>query len=200
LYGGTPGLFNQLVVDFGQETDALLHGKKAVLNEDQLYNMSKGISQASLSESFKNVKNLQTKGNEKTMPTASNFQGVLDTLGTAKTQGNEKTMPMASNFQGGLDTLGTAKTQEMLKVLGITATGEAKAQASTMATAARTTATSEESKTKPIETREASLNDVVSKLDKLNINISKLNDSFLEIGSKQIKAVKANSKNLYERA
>jgi len=62
MYGGTPGLFNQVVHDFGVESEALLHGKKAVLNEDQLLNMSKGISQATLSESFKNFKNVSISG------------------------------------------------------------------------------------------------------------------------------------------
>lgn len=48
--------------------------------------------------------------------------------------------------------------------------------------------------------RESSLNDVVASLDKLNTKISQLNDNILDIGSKQIRAVKSNNMNLYERA
>jgi hypothetical protein len=105
----------------------------------------------------------------------------------------------ASDLSRNMDSLGTSKTQDMFKMIGGLKSSESEAQAK-VATAARAAVTPDDSNFKPIETREASLNDVVSKLDKLNINISKLNDNLLDVGSKQIRAVKANSKNLYERA
>ncbi len=44
------------------------------------------------------------------------------------------------------------------------------------------------------------LNDVVTSLDKLNSKMDRLLDAHLEIGSSQIRAIRSNNNNLYERA
>jgi hypothetical protein len=169
---------------------------ETVMTPGQLENLIKGTSSGAATGSAASLMNQ--------MKQQSGLANKMESSGTSNIQEMRSIMDQqtkASDLSSKMESLGLSKTQEMFKMMGTTQStaAEAKAQAA-MATAARTAASPEEGKTKPIETREASLNDVVSKLDKLNINISKLNESLLDIGSKQIKAVKANSKNLYERA
>jgi hypothetical protein len=46
MFGGTMGMFNELLHDFGKETTVDLHGKEAVLNEGQLKNLVNSASSA----------------------------------------------------------------------------------------------------------------------------------------------------------
>ncbi len=46
MFGGTMGMFNELLHDFGKETTVDLHGKEAVLNEGQLKNLVSSASGA----------------------------------------------------------------------------------------------------------------------------------------------------------
>jgi hypothetical protein len=107
----------------------------------------------------------------------------------------------ASNFQGGMDMLKTSQVEDKFKKIGSTEGAEAEARA--RAKFNEQTAQSQsakDDKAKTIQVKDASLNDVVASLNKLNIKIAQLNDNLVDVGSKQIRAVKSNSKNLYERA
>ena len=58
---GSPGMANALIEDWGKGTLAMLHGKEAVLTEDQLLNLTKGVQVNSLEGAVKQMSNIVPK-------------------------------------------------------------------------------------------------------------------------------------------
>ena len=200
LYGGTPGFFNEIVHDFGAETTALLHGKKAVLNEKQLLDMAKGINTNAFAESVGALKNV-TVSNK----TASDISSIAPNA-----------LPdMASTMQAMMQNDGVFQSMNPKSMMGplqnmdleqqFRSMADKMAKNSDMKTAMQSTQPilKTESINKDLigkkETK-ATLDDVVGSLNSLNNRMERLLTTHEDIGNKQIRATKSNNSNIYARA
>ena len=173
LYSGTPGLFNQVVHDFGTETEALLHGKKAVLNQDQLLSMAKGIQTDTFSRSFDTLKNTST----------SSSLDVKSMMAPLQNMDFEK--QFKEKFVPGPDTKNSAAQ---------------KANETGMSQVFNETLIEKQRFMESGKDKKATLDDVVGSLNNLNTKIERLLDAQLDLGTRQIKATKSNNSNIYSRA
>jgi len=174
LYGGTPGFFNEVVHDFGAETTALLHGKKAVLNEKQLLDMAKGINTSAFAESVGALKAVTVSNN-----TASDVS-----MNPRSMMGSLQNMDLEQKFRS--MTTDLSKNPDIKTAMQ---TGQ-----SILKTESVNTDLMGKRETK------ATLDDVVGSLNSLNNRMERLLTTHEDIGNKQIRATKSNNSNIYARA
>jgi hypothetical protein len=174
LYGGTPGFFNEIVHDFGAETTALLHGKKAVLNEKQLLDMAKGINTSAFAESVGALKAVTVSNN-----TASDVS-----MNPRSMMGSLQNMDLEQKFRS--MTTDLSKNPDIKTAMQ---TGQ-----SILKTESVNTDLMGKRETK------ATLDDVVGSLNSLNNRMERLLTTHEDIGNKQIRATKSNNSNIYARA
>jgi hypothetical protein len=174
LYGGTPGFFNEIVHDFGAETTALLHGKKAVLNEKQLLDMAKGINTSAFAESLGALKTVTVSNN-----TASDVS-----MNPRSMMGSLQNMDLEQKFR--------SMTTDLSKNPDI----------KTAMQTGQSISKTESVNTDLMGKREtkATLDDVVGSLNSLNNRMERLLTTHEDIGNKQIRATKSNNSNIYARA
>lgn len=223
---GSIGEVGKLIEDFGPGTPMMLHGKETVLTEDQFKNIAKGSqlegirSQAEAYQKSTSF-NLDKLKKEAISFSTSAGKDKSSTVGEAKKQLNEikesggtgekeidrkslKFDQFGMPITSGIKYKTAEMSQEVQKK-----EEEKKAAASNVedmkkGIAAGKPAAPEEKKpeaTKPAPStsKESSLSDVVASLNQLNSKVSQLIDVQKDIGQRQIKAVKSNSKDVYNQ-
>jgi hypothetical protein len=198
LYGGTPGLFNQVVHDFGTETEALLHGKKAVLNQDQLLSMAKGIQTDTFSRSFDILKNTSISSTEKGSP-SNVSKAMMDTM---KQQENLYQSLDVKSMMAPLQNMDFEKQfkEKFVPKADTKDSATQKADEMGMSQAFNEALIEKQKLSMSGKDTKATLDDVVGSLNNLNTKIERLLDAQLDLGTRQIKATKSNNSNIYSRA
>ena len=224
---GSIGEAGKLIEDFGSGTLMELHGKETVLTEDQFKNMAKGMQYTGMknqAEAYQQTASMKldqmkkdiisfsasnmSKSEAKSQAaTAAAAKSSLSSSGDNKPEIDRRAlkfdqfgMPIA----GGIKSKTAEMSQEVQKK-----EEEKKAAASNVedqkkGIAAGKPATAEEKKpdaAKPLPTasKDSSLSDVVASLNQLNSKVSQLIEVQKDIGQRQIKAVKSNSKDVYNQ-
>ena len=220
---GSIGEAGKLIEDFGSGTLMELHGKETVLTEDQFKNMAKGMQYTGMknqAEAYHQTASMKLDQMKKDIISfsASNMSkseaksqaataAALSSSGDNKPEIDRRAlkfdqfgMPIA----GGIKSKTAEMSQEVQKK-----EEEKKAAASNVedqkkGIAAGKPATAEEKKpdaAKPLPTasKDSSLSDVVASLNQLNSKVSQLIEVQKDIGQRQIKAVKSNSKDVYNQ-
>lgn len=176
---GSIGATNNLFEDFGQGTLMELHGKETVLTENQFKDLAKGIRSTSIAE----VAQIQSDKSG----TGQVFKEMMQKLGQEKVSDRGSGQVFKEMMQKiGQENANDQGSSQMIK------------EAMTVSDSAKSTAKKEDTVVR-ID-KKATLDDVVTSLNQLNIKLSQLVETNLEIGSKQIRATRSNSRNLFERA
>jgi hypothetical protein len=182
---GSIGAANKLFEDFGQGTLMELHGKETVLTENQFKDLAKGIRSTSLSEFAQNQSDKSSsKSAVKDMMDMMKSSSGLSDIQNVDRMFKEKfltgSISSKENAQTTATQLGTGQIfQEVME---------------------KNKAQTKESMGAMTLDKKATLDDVVTSLNNLNIKMAQLLETNLDIGSKQIRATRSNSRNLFERA
>lgn len=209
---GSLGMTGNLIEDFGQGTLAMLHGKESVITEQQLNQLASGMKQSGVVDVINNLTSSVKKTNagdiKDTSAQMKNNTGLSDminrmnyTVSSKATANDAINLQMPSNLKDmkvNPDEI-TKVTQAMMSQMeGYRNTVEQKSVAKKAPTSATESASDTFLSTVSAE-KKATLDDVVSSLNQLNIKLSQLVETNIDIGSKQIRAVQSNSRNLFER-
>jgi hypothetical protein len=206
MFGGTPGAFNKLFVDFGAKTEADLHGKEAVLNEKQMMNLVTGVKENSVSDAvnkltytisgskmmpadISDVKPVQSNVSKAMMDTMKQQENLFQSLDVKSMMAPLQNMDFEKQFKEKFvpkaDTKDSA-TQKADEMGMSQAFNEALIEKQKLSMSGKDT--------------KATLDDVVGSLNNLNTKIERLLDAQLDLGTRQIKATKSNNSNIYSRA
>ncbi len=195
-------------VSVANTVNTAMTGQKNIPSIDQNKNQ---LEASGLSSMFKEMISMTKSQADSVQPSIGHKQMdsmlSLSSLGPADSKvkisasDNLKTMMPASNeLKSTMMSMVNSQRELMDKVKGQSAEETQKILQAEMQKLA---SANQEGKNKDIpklKTDTATLNDVVSSLNQLNKQIGQLIDVQVDIGSKQIRATKSNSKNLFERA
>lgn len=209
---GSLGMTGKLIEDFGQGTLAMLHGKESVITEQQLNQLASGMKQSGVADVINNLTSSVKKTNagdiKDTSAQMKNNTGLSDminrmnyTVSSKATANDAINLQMPSNLKDmkvNPDEITKAMQAMISQTEGYRNTVEQKSASKKEPKSATESASDTFLATVPTE-KKATLDDVVSSLNQLNIKLSQLVETNIDIGSKQIRAVQSNSRNLFER-
>ncbi len=186
---GSIGVTGKMFEDFGSGTLMELHGKETVLTEQQFLNMAQGMKSANVSEVLNRLNTtISSSAAPAKMSNAINFETMPKMSDIKSLNAEEVSKQMRENSARMMAEMrGTDKLFD-----------EAMKQAPKSKAAAAKESETTESKTAPVQ-KKATLDDVVTSLNQLNIKMTQLVDTHVDIGSKQIRATQSNSRNVFER-
>jgi hypothetical protein len=219
---GSIGETGQLIENFGLGTPVILHGREAVMTEPQIMNMAKGFQIDGMKNQAQNYEksigmnidkmkkdiisfSTSSKSSSSTASTSTNTDTNKVKSGMSSTAGVNEIDRKSLKF----DQFGMPISQDIkYKTNQITDDVKKKEEekkaisaAPAPATAPAAPAEKKSDAPKPAATtsKESSLSDVVASLNQLNSKVSQLIDVQKDVGQRQIKAVKANSKDVYNQ-
>lgn len=191
---GSLGMTGKLIEDFGQGTMMTLHGRESVMTEQQLMELVSGMKQSNVADVVNNLTSSVKK--------VSSGDSMSDMM-------NRMNYTVSSNAQRGAINLEMPSSLKDMKVNPDEMSKSVHTMMSQMQrysdSIASDTGRDKQAKTKnedfisTFSENKATLDDVVTSLNNLNIKMAQLLETNIDIGSKQIRAVQSNSRNLFER-
>jgi hypothetical protein len=209
---GSIGAAGNLFENFGPGTLVELHGMESVMRpkdlEDIMKNATAGMMKATPATGILSLEALGHKMN--TQVSSKEMTSAFSAMSKSNLDYISKGLPTnsATSFKGENDRIAeefkrkTTEAENKFRQIGSTQgpEAEAKARQQFMKETSEQTSKKDSDKISSDTTKKsASLSDVVDSLNMLNKQMGQLLAAHTDIGNKQIRAVKSNSRNLFER-